>query len=84
MAQQYDFIAIGDITVDAFIELSKEDARVTKDEKTGRKKLEMDFGGKLPYEDVTIVNAVGNSAERCCFSTSPRSSFCARRKPRTR
>ncbi len=61
MAQQYDFVAIGDITIDAFIKLSQKDARVTKDEKTGRKKLEMDFGGKLPYEDVTIVNAVGNS-----------------------
>lgn len=61
MAQQYDFVAIGDITVDAFIELSKNDARVTVDEKTGRKKLEMEFGGKLPYQDVVIVNAVGNS-----------------------
>lgn len=61
MAQQYDFVAIGDIVVDAFIELSEGDARVSKDEKTGRKKLEMNFGEKLPYKDVTIVNAVGNS-----------------------
>ncbi len=61
MAQQYDFVAIGDIAVDAFIELSKDDARVTTDEKTGRKKLEMEFGGKLPYQDVTVVVAVGNS-----------------------
>lgn len=58
---KYDFVAIGDITVDAFIELSAEDARVTTDEKTGRKKLEMNFGEKLPYKDVTVVNAVGNS-----------------------
>jgi len=62
MPQQYDFIAIGDITIDAFIKLSEEDAKITVDPKTGKKKLEMDFGGKLPYEDVTIVNAVGNSA----------------------
>lgn len=61
MAQQYDFVAIGDITIDAFIELSQKDARVTKDEKTGRKKLEMSFGQKLPYNDVVVVNAVGNS-----------------------
>lgn len=61
MAQQYDFVAIGDITVDAFIELSEKDARVTKDETTGRKKLEMNFGEKLPYKDVVVVNAVGNS-----------------------
>ncbi len=62
MAQQYDFVAIGDTTIDAFIELSEEDARITTDPKTGRKKLEMEFGGKLPYKDVTIINAVGNSA----------------------
>lgn len=61
MAQQYDFVAIGDITVDAFIELSKNDARVTKDPETGRKILSMYFGEKLPYEDVTVVNAVGNA-----------------------
>lgn len=61
MSQQYDFVAIGDITIDAFIELSPTDARVTTDTETGRKKLEMEFGGKLPYKDVVIVNAVGNS-----------------------
>lgn len=62
MKQQYDFVAIGDITNDAFIELSKEDARVTTDEKTGRKKLEMNFGDKLPYQNVTVINAVGNAS----------------------
>lgn len=61
MAQQYDFVAIGDITIDAFIQLSKKDAQVTEDPITGRKKLEMAFGSKLPYDDVTVVNAVGNS-----------------------
>lgn len=61
MAQQYDFIAIGDITNDAFIKLSEKDARVTIDPKTGHKKLEMNFGEKLPYESVTVVNAVGNA-----------------------
>lgn len=61
MAQQYDFVAIGDITIDAFIELSKDDADVSIDLDTGRKTLHMPFGGKLPYKDVTVVNAVGNS-----------------------
>jgi ribokinase len=61
MAQQYDFVAIGDTTIDAFIELSKDDADVSIDLDTGRKTLHMPFGGKLPYKDVTIVNAVGNS-----------------------
>ena len=59
--QQYDFVSIGDITIDAFIQLSKKDVTIGTDEKTGRKKLEMNFGDKLPYEDVTVINAVGNS-----------------------
>ena len=61
MAVQYDFVSIGDITIDAFIQLSQKDASVIKDEKTGRKILQMNFGDKLPFEDVTVVNAVGNS-----------------------
>ena len=61
MSQQYDFVAIGDIVIDAFIELSQEDASVSEDKITGRKVLSMNFGDKLPYKDVTVVNAVGNS-----------------------
>lgn len=61
MSQQYDFVAIGDMVVDAFIELSKDFADVTQDLDTGRKTLLMNFGDKLPYEDVTVINAVGNS-----------------------
>lgn len=61
MTQQYDFVSIGDITIDAFIELSKEDATVLENATTGRKVLQMNFGDKLPYDDVTVVNAVGNS-----------------------
>jgi len=61
MSQQYDFVAIGDIVVDAFIQLSKDEADVSIDLDTGRKTLHMPFGGKLPYEDVTVINAVGNS-----------------------
>ncbi len=61
MSQQYDFVAIGDIVIDAFIQLSKNEANVSTDMDTGHKTLHMSFGGKLPYEDVTVVNAVGNS-----------------------
>src|SRR5487761_2384261 len=61
MSQQYDFVAIGDIVVDAFIQLDKDSADVTQDMDTGRQTLQMPFGGKLPYDDVTVVNAVGNS-----------------------
>lgn len=61
MTQQYDFIAIGDIVIDAFIELSQDDADVSIDMDTGRKTLHIPFGNKLPYKDVTVLHAVGNS-----------------------
>ncbi len=61
MSQQYDFVAIGDILIDAFIELNKDNADVSIDLDTGRKTLHMPFGGKLPYDDVVVVPAVGNS-----------------------
>lgn len=61
MSQQYDFVAIGDLVVDAFIELDKEHADVSTDMDTGRQTLKMPFGQKLPYTDVVVVNAVGNS-----------------------
>jgi ribokinase len=61
MSQKYDFVAIGDLVVDAFIELSKDDADVSIDMDTGRKTLQMSFGEKLPYNEVVVVNAVGNS-----------------------
>ena len=61
MSDQYDFVAIGDLVVDAFIQLSKDDADVSQDLDTGRQTLHMPFGQKLPYEEVAVLNAVGNS-----------------------
>jgi sugar/nucleoside kinase (ribokinase family) len=61
MSKPYDFVAIGDILIDAFIELNKDEADVSIDFDTGRKTLHMPFGGKLPYNSVTVVPAVGNS-----------------------
>ena len=61
MSQQYDFVAVGDILVDAFIELNKDQADVSTDLDTNRKTLHMPFGGKVPYNDVVVVPAVGNS-----------------------
>lgn len=59
-AMQYDFIAIGDITADAFIRLK--DARVNCDIDDKSCQLCVRFGDKIPYESVTIVKAVGNSS----------------------
>lgn len=58
---RYDFVSIGDITVDAFITLSQKDANVICDIEGKPCQLMMNFGEKLPYESVTVVPAVGNS-----------------------
>lgn len=61
MSEPYDFVALGDITIDAFIQLSQKDAQVVCDVEGKPCQLMMNFGEKLPYENVTVVNAVGNS-----------------------
>lgn len=61
MSEKYDFVAIGDIVIDAFIQLNKNSADVSIDMDTGRSTLHMPFGSKVPYEKVVVVNAVGNS-----------------------
>ncbi len=57
---QYDFIAIGDTVTDAFIRLK--DAAVNCDINREHCKICMRFADKIPYESVTVVPAVGNSA----------------------
>lgn len=58
--KEYDFIAIGDIVIDAFIRLKDAEAHCDVDGKNC--KLIMDFGAKIPYEAVYELPAVGNSA----------------------
>lgn len=57
--KKLDFLAVGDIVIDAFIEL--EDADVTCDIDKENCKISMRFADKIPYRDVTVVTAVGNS-----------------------
>ena len=57
--EQIDFLAIGDIVIDAFIRI--EDAKVEKDKEKGIFNLCISFGNKIPYKFVEVVNAVGNS-----------------------
>src|SRR3989338_609052 len=56
----YDILAIGDITIDDFIELNPHEARVDRDE-AGGERLSMAFGEKVPYLRSVIVPAVGNA-----------------------
>lgn len=57
--KNYDFIAIGDIVTDAFIKIKE---ATVEDGDDGGTKICMRFGDKIPYEDVYIIPAVGNSA----------------------
>lgn len=54
-----DFLAVGDITTDAFIRIK--DAAVHCDIDRRNCELCVRFGDKIPYESVTVVSAVGNS-----------------------
>lgn len=60
MQQEFDFVAIGDITTDEFIELRTDRAVVSKD-LSGRDVLSMYFGDKLEFIGAVNVPAVGNS-----------------------
>lgn len=57
--KKIDFLAVGDIVVDAFIRLK--DAHVHCRIDTDACELCLRFGDKVPYESVTVIPAVGNS-----------------------
>ncbi len=58
--KQYDFIAIGDSTTDAFIRLK--DASVHCNIDHEKCEICLRFKDKIPYEEVYVVPAVGNAA----------------------
>jgi ribokinase len=60
MANQPDVISIGDIVTDAFIKLFDNQAQAYENEYG--KWLAMQFGTKLPFDHVEVVQAVGNAA----------------------
>lgn len=60
MPNNYDVVAIGDITTDAFIKLKEASVHCALDKK--KCELCVSFGDKIPYEEVFVVSAVGNSA----------------------
>ena len=57
--KQIDFLAIGDIVIDAFIKIK--DAHVHCKLDTEACELCFSFGDKVPYESLTVIPAVGNS-----------------------
>jgi len=57
---KFDFVAIGDVTTDAFIRLHQ--AHIQNNIKEESKEICMPWGAKIEYESVTVVPAVGNCA----------------------
>jgi 5-dehydro-2-deoxygluconokinase len=55
---QYDFVAIGDITTDAFIKLTDAEELVNH----GTRELCVRFADKVPFDEVIEAVAVGNAA----------------------
>ena len=55
--KKIDFLAIGDVVIDAFIRLKDAEEMVNH----GTLELCVRFGDKVPYESVTVIPAVGNS-----------------------
>ncbi len=59
MEPNFDFVAIGDTTTDAFIRIKQ--ASVHFDEKDDEEKICLTNGSKIPYEELYVIPAVGNS-----------------------
>ncbi len=57
MNKKFDFVAIGDVVVDAFINMKA--AKIK--EENGKPELCFSFADKIPYEWLEVIPAVGNS-----------------------
>ncbi|OGI45918.1 hypothetical protein A2121_00755 [Candidatus Nomurabacteria bacterium GWB1_40_6] len=57
---EIDFLAIGDIVIDAFIKLKKAD--IIGEPDTPGYEIAIPFAEKVPYEDVFVIPAVGNAS----------------------
>jgi sugar/nucleoside kinase (ribokinase family) len=58
--KQFDFVAIGDTVVDAFIRLK--DAHITCKLDSSACEICMTYGSKIPFEFAKVIAGVGNSA----------------------
>ncbi len=61
-SKNLDFVAIGDMVIDAFIRLNEETRARVINNTDGSKEIAMPFGDKVPFEFSEEIPAVGNSA----------------------
>jgi ribokinase len=62
MPKQFDVIAIGDTTLDVFLEMDPSDAKVVCKNGDEDCVLELSWADKIPVQKITNVPAVGNAA----------------------
>lgn len=62
MKTKYDLVAIGDVVMDAFITLEKDQGSVSWDKAHENATLSIPFATKVPYKSLTVATAVGNSS----------------------
>lgn len=60
MSYSIDFLAVGDVVTDAFIELLPQEAEIEHD-KNKHPLLCMTYGTKIPFKEAIIVSGVGNA-----------------------
>lgn len=65
--EQYDFVAVGDITTDAFIKVN--DVNVIEERDGRPRQIAFRFGDKVEYEKVEVVEGVGNSPNASVSAT---------------
>ncbi|MBI4127771.1 MAG: hypothetical protein HY459_01740 [Parcubacteria group bacterium] len=64
----FDIIAIGDATIDVFLELDPHDVKVLTDPESKGEYLAIPYAEKVPVQSVVEVNAVGNAANNAIGS----------------
>ena len=79
---QLDFVAVGDITTDAFVQLKDVTIEDPNEHNNQQKMICMRFGDKIEYEDVTVVPAVGNSPNAAVSAHRLGVKFCPCNEPR--
>lgn len=67
MKDTIELLAIGDVVTDAFIELLPAEAEIEHDQQR-HPLLCMTYGTKVPFEDVIVINGVGNAANAAVAS----------------
>lgn len=67
MKEEFDFVGIGDVVTDAFVDLDS--VKIVKDPNGGTDQMCMNYGDKIPFNWHKIIKGVGNSANASVSAT---------------